>query len=95
MSVSLLTSPDLLQTFINTLLSAEADAVGGAEYGATSPERVKGRNGCRHRDFDTRAYPGAWVTAKQTPGHTPRPTGGGMTRRAVSGAGRRGTPTIA
>jgi putative transposase len=32
-------SPDLLrellQTFINTLLSAEADAVCGAEYGAT------------------------------------------------------------
>jgi putative transposase len=52
-------SPDLLrellQTFINTLLSAEADAVCGAEYGATSPERVNRRNGYRHRDFDTRA----------------------------------------
>src|SRR3954454_10653917 len=52
-------SPDLLRellgTFINTLLSAEADAVCGAEYGATSPERVNRRNGYRHRDFDTRA----------------------------------------
>lgn len=52
-------SPDLLrellQTFINTLLSAEADAVCGAEYGATSPERTNRRNGYRHRDFDTRA----------------------------------------
>jgi putative transposase len=52
-------SPDLLrellQTFINTLLSAEADAVCGAEYGATSPDRVNQRNGYRHRDFDTRA----------------------------------------
>jgi transposase-like protein len=52
-------SPDLLrellQGFINTLLSAEADAVCGAEYGATSPERVNRRNGYRHRDFDTRA----------------------------------------
>lgn len=52
-------SPDLLrellQTFINTLLSAEADAVCGAEYGASSPERVNRRNGYRHRDFDTRA----------------------------------------
>jgi putative transposase len=52
-------SPDLLrellQTFINTLLSAEADAVCGAEYGATSPDRVNRRNGYRHRDFDTRA----------------------------------------
>jgi putative transposase len=52
-------SPDLLrellQTFINTLLSAEADAVCGAEYGAVSPERINRRNGYRHRDFDTRA----------------------------------------
>src|SRR5512141_2248423 len=52
-------SPDLLRellgTFINTLLSAEADAVCGAEYGAVTPERVNRRNGYRHRDFDTRA----------------------------------------
>jgi putative transposase len=52
-------SPDLLRellgTFINTLLSAEADAVCGAEYGAISPERVNRRNGYRRRDFDTRA----------------------------------------
>jgi putative transposase len=52
-------SPDLLrqllQTFINTLLSAEADAVCGAEYGTTSPDRINRRNGYRHRDFDTRA----------------------------------------
>src|SRR3954452_22791078 len=52
-------SPDLLrellQTFINTLLSAEADVVCGAEYGTVSPERVNQRNGYRHRDFDTRA----------------------------------------
>lgn len=52
-------SPDLLrallQTFINTLLSAEADAVCGAAYGTSSPERVNRRNGYRHREFDTRA----------------------------------------
>jgi putative transposase len=52
-------SPDLLrellQTFINTLLSAEADAVCGADYGMASPDRVNRRNGYRHRDFDTRA----------------------------------------
>jgi putative transposase len=52
-------SPDLLRellgSFINTLLSAEADAVCGAEYGTSSPERVNRRNGYRHRDFDTRA----------------------------------------
>jgi putative transposase len=45
---------ELLQTFINTLLSAEADAVCGAEYGTSSPDRVNRRNGYRHRDFDTR-----------------------------------------
>ena len=44
-----------MQTFINTLLSAEADAVCGAEYGTSSPDRVNRRNGYRHRDFDTRA----------------------------------------
>jgi len=52
-------SPDLLrellQSFINTLLSAEADAVCGAEYGTSTPERTNRRNGYRHRDFDTRA----------------------------------------
>ena len=52
-------SPDLLRhlltTFINTLMSAEADALCGAEYGTSSPERINTRNGYRHRDFDTRA----------------------------------------
>ena len=51
-------SPDLirhlLSTVINTLLSAEADAVCGAEYGTSSPERVHSRNGYRHRELDTR-----------------------------------------
>ncbi|MEU8262999.1 transposase, partial [Micromonospora sp. NPDC048999] len=46
---------DLLTTFINTLMSAEADALCGAEYGTSSPERINTRNGYRHRDFDTRA----------------------------------------
>ena len=52
-------SPDLLRqmltTFMNTLMSAEADAVCGAPYGETSPERINVRNGYRHREFDTRA----------------------------------------
>ena len=52
-------SPDLLRsmlaTFINALMSAEADAVCGAPYGLPGPERVNVRNGYRHRDFDTRA----------------------------------------
>src|SRR4051812_2957035 len=52
-------SPDLLRqmltTFIDALMSAEADAVCGAEYGARSTERINTRNGYRHREFDTRA----------------------------------------
>jgi putative transposase len=52
-------SPDLmrelLSTFINALLSAQADAVCGAEYGTRSVERANRRNGYRHRDLDTRA----------------------------------------
>ncbi|MEQ7847274.1 MULTISPECIES: IS256 family transposase [Nocardioides] len=51
-------SPDLmrslLQTMINALLSADADAVVGAEYGRVSPGRTAQRNGYRHRDLDTR-----------------------------------------
>jgi transposase-like protein len=51
-------SPDLmrqlLQTMINALLSADADAVVGAEYGRPSPGRTAQRNGYRHRDVDTR-----------------------------------------
>ncbi len=51
-------SPDLLRqmltTFMNTLMSAEADAVCGAEYGTRSAERINTRNGYRAREFDTR-----------------------------------------
>ncbi len=51
-------SPDLMRelltTFVNALLSAEADAACGAAYGSRSAERVNSRNGYRHRDLDTR-----------------------------------------
>ena len=51
-------SPDLLRElmegFINTLLSADADSVCGASYGARDAGRVNRRNGYRHRDLDTR-----------------------------------------
>ena len=52
-------SPDLLRhllpTVINALLSADADAVCGAEYGQASQSRTAQRNGYRHRPLDTRA----------------------------------------
>ena len=51
-------SPDLLRElmegFINALLSADADSVCGAAYGAREADRVNRRNGYRHRDLDTR-----------------------------------------
>ena len=51
-------SPDLMRhlltTVINALLSAEADAVCGAEWGQPSPDRTAQRNGYRHRELDTR-----------------------------------------
>src|SRR3954467_8020056 len=58
-------SPDLLRqmlrTFINTLMSAEADAVCGAEYGVRSGEGTNVRTGSRPGEFDTRA--GRWEVA--------------------------------
>ena len=51
-------SPDLmrslLQSVINALLCADADAVVGAEWGRPTPGRTAQRNGYRHRDLDTR-----------------------------------------
>ena len=51
--------PDLLRslltTFVQTLMSAEADAVCGAPFGVRSDERTNSRNGYRARDWDTRA----------------------------------------
>lgn len=38
----------LLQTVINALLCADADAVCGAEYGQVSQSRTAQRNGYRH-----------------------------------------------
>jgi putative transposase len=51
--------PDLLRqmlaTFINALMSAEADAVCGAPYGIPDPDRVNVRTGYRRRDSGNRA----------------------------------------
>ena len=45
----------MLTTFVNTLMSAEADAVLRRPCGMPSPDRVNVHSGYRHRDFDTRA----------------------------------------
>jgi putative transposase len=50
--------PDLLRVmvkdFAEVLMSADVDAVCGADYGERSPARVNRRNGYRERDWDTR-----------------------------------------
>jgi len=45
----------LLQTVVEALMGAEADAICGAPYGTRSEERVNSRNGYRARDWDTRS----------------------------------------
>nr|WP_308014765.1 transposase [Nocardia coffeae] len=51
-------SPDLLReivsSFVQSLMSAEADTMCGAGYGERSTDGTNSRNGYRHRDFDTR-----------------------------------------
>src|SRR5215472_12038860 len=52
-------SPDLLRemvkTFAEALMGAEADAVCGAPFGVRSDDRANIRNGYRRREWDTRA----------------------------------------
>ena len=52
-------SPDvlreLLKSFVEALMSAEAQVLCNAEYGEVSSDRTNHRNGYRARDFDTRA----------------------------------------
>ena len=45
---------DLLEGFVNTILSAQADQVCVAPYGARDEARTNQRNGYRHRELDTR-----------------------------------------
>lgn len=52
-------SPDMLRemiaSFANAMMSAQADQVCGAGYGERSVERVNRRNGYQMREWDTRA----------------------------------------
>jgi putative transposase len=45
---------ELLGTFVQALMSADADAACGAAYGTRSSERTNTRNGYRPRGWDTR-----------------------------------------
>ncbi|MGH9341459.1 MAG: IS256 family transposase [Acidobacteriota bacterium] len=44
----------MLLTFVETLMGAEADALCGADFGERSEDRVNSRNGYRERPWDTR-----------------------------------------
>lgn len=46
---------ELVRTFVQALMSADADATCGADYGTRSPGRTNSRNGYRSRGWDTRA----------------------------------------
>ena len=45
---------EMVQLMAQSLMSAEADVLCGAEYGRPSPSRVNQRNGYRRRRWDTR-----------------------------------------
>lgn len=60
----------LLQATINALLSADADAVVGAEWGRPSPTRSAQRNGYRHRDLDTRPSSEAILAISEVISHS-------------------------
>ena len=45
---------EMVRSFAEGLMSAEADVVCGADYGQISPERTNRRNGYRTRRWDTR-----------------------------------------
>ena len=45
---------EMVRSFAEQLMSAEADAMCGAGYGERTPERVNSRNGYRDRSWDTR-----------------------------------------
>jgi putative transposase len=45
---------EMVRSFAEALMGADADAVCGAPYGAVSPDRVNRRNGYRERRWDTR-----------------------------------------
>jgi putative transposase len=46
---------EMIKAFAEALMSAEAQAMCGAEYGEVSSERTNSRNGYRAREWDTRA----------------------------------------
>ena len=45
---------EMVRSFAEGLMSAEADVVCGAPYGQASPDRMNRRNGYRTRRWDTR-----------------------------------------
>ena len=61
----------LLQTMLNALLFADADAVVGAEYRQPSTGRVVQRNDYRHRGLDRANLVDHGGGPRREPGHQP------------------------
>ncbi len=83
----------MLTTFINTLMSAEADSVCGAEYGTRSAERVNVRDGTTPADQPRRF---SQATTRSThpaipPPDTSHPCPGTTTHRTARPASRGST----
>ena len=82
-------SPDLLrqmvQTFAEALMSADADAVCGAGYGQRSPDRTHTRNGYRRRGWTPGPAASIWRSRSCARAATSRSGcwngGGGPSRR--------------
>lgn len=93
-------SPDLmrqmLQNFINQILSTQADQICGADYATVSDNRTNVRNGYRHRDLDTRvgtidvavpklrtgSYFPDWLLERRTRARPPESRHGGCDQEA-------------
>ena len=90
----------MLQSFAETLMAAEAQAVCNAGFGEVSGERTNSRNGYRARPFDTRAGSIGVEGPQAPPGGATSPTGsspraGGPSRpspRSSASATSKGCP---
>ena len=80
--------PDLLRnmlsTFVQALMSAEADAICGAPYGERSPERTNSSNG--YRTATSTPAPGPWRSRSPSCAKAPTsPTGSSSAAAGPSG----------
>jgi transposase-like protein len=90
---------EMVRSFAEALMGAEADAICGAPYGVVSEERTNRRNGYRERRWDTRvgsiglgipklregSYFSAWLLGSRTRLAASIPRRGGTSSLSDSG----------